>query len=280
MNPSTRAACVIGYPAKHSRSPKLHGHWLERYGVDGDYRIEEIEPEHFQAFLLNLSQHGYVGANVTMPHKDAALKLSEPDERALGIGAANTLWLDKGNLRSTNTDVDGFVGALDSAAPGWHDRITSAVVLGAGGAGRAVVYGLLERGLTAVHVVNRTYTKATALREAYGSSVEPAHWEDLPKLLEGASLLANATSLGMDGQPTLGIDLSTLAADAIVSDIVYVPLKTPLLAAAEERGFTTTNGLEMLLHQAVGGFKLWFGVRPEVTRELYELMAADIPATS
>jgi shikimate dehydrogenase len=279
MNPSTRAACVIGYPAKHSRSPKLHGHWLERYGLDGVYRIEEIEPEHFQAFLLNLAERGYVGANVTMPHKDAALKLSEPDERALGIGAANTLWLDKGNLRSTNTDVDGFVGALDAAAPGWHDRISSAVVLGAGGAGRAVVYGLLERGLSSVHVVNRTYAKAAALREAFGTAVEPAHWDDLPMLLKGATLLANATSLGMQGQPALEIDLSTLADDAIVSDIVYVPLKTPLLAAAEERGLTTTNGLEMLLHQAVGGFHLWFGVRPEVTRELYDLMAADIPTT-
>lgn len=279
MNPSTRAVCVIGYPAKHSRSPKLHGHWIERYGIDGDYRIEEIEPERFQEFLENLSGHGYVGANVTMPHKDAALKLSEPDERALKISAANTLWLDYGTLRSTNTDVDGFVGALDAAAAGWHDRISSAVVLGAGGAGRAVVYGLLERGLSTVYVVNRTLSKATALKEAYGSAVEPVQWDDLPKLLKGAELLANATSLGMQEQPALEIDISPLADNAIVSDIVYVPLKTPLLAAAEERGLTTTNGLEMLLHQAVGGFHLWFGVRPEVTGELYDLMAADFPTT-
>ena len=279
MSPSTRAACVIGYPARHSRSPKLHGHWIERYGVDGAYRIEEIEAKHFEEFVLNLSAHGYVGANVTMPHKDAALKLSQPDAKAQDIGAANTLWLDGDNLRSTNTDVDGFVGALDAAAPGWHERIESAVVLGAGGASRAVVYGLLERGLSRVHVVNRTFSKVETLRKAYGPAVEPAHWEDLPELLEGAGLLANATPLGMHGQPELVLDLSPLADSAVVSDIVYVPLKTPLPAAAEERGLTTSNGLEMLIHQAVRGFELWFGVCPEVTQKLYDLMAEDIPAT-
>ena len=277
MSSSTRAACVIGYPAKHSRSPKLHGHWLERHGVDGDYRIEEIAPENFEAFLLNFSANGYIGANVTMPHKDEALRLSVPDEKATKIGAANTLWLDQGTLRSTNTDCDGFVGALDSASPGWAKRTSSAVVLGCGGAGRAVIYGLLDRGISTVNVVNRTYAKAADLRDAYGSSIEPAHWDDLPELLNGANLLVNTTSLGMQGQPALKIDLSTLATDAVVSDIVYVPLKTPLLAAAEARGLTTANGLQMLLHQAVGGFNLWFGTRPEVTTELYDLMSADIP---
>ena len=176
MSSSTRAACVIGYPAKHSRSPKLHGHWLERHGVDGDYRIEEIAPENFEAFLLNFSANGYIGANVTMPHKDEALRLSVPDEKATKIGAANTLWLDQGTLRSTNTDCDGFVGALDSASPGWDKRTSSAVVLGCGGAGRAVIYGLLDRGISTVNVVNRTYAKAADLRDAYGSSIEPAHW--------------------------------------------------------------------------------------------------------
>ena len=277
MNSSTRAACVIGYPAKHSRSPKLHAHWLERYGVDGDYRIEEIAPENFETFLLNLSANGYVGANVTMPHKDEALRLSEPDEKASKIGAANTLWLDQGILRSTNTDCDGFVGALSAASPGWEKHMSSAVVLGCGGAGRAVIYGLLERGVSTVHVVNRTYAKAAALRDAYGSSVEPANWDDLSELLNDTKLLVNTTSLGMQGQPTLKIDLSTLATDAVVSDIVYVPLKTPLLAAAEARGLTTANGLQMLLHQAVGGFNLWFGTRPKVTTELYELMSSGIP---
>lgn len=276
MTATKRAACVIGWPAKHSRSPKLHGHWLQRYGIDGAYRIEEVRPEEFAAFVQNLGARGYVGANITMPHKDAALALSEPDERARAVGAANTLWLDHGRLRSTNTDVEGFIGALDAAAPGWNERIESAVVLGAGGAARAVVYGLIERDVKQIHVANRTFEKAEAFRERFGPSVRPAHWRDLPRLLDGAKLLVNATSLGMKGQPDLVIDLSVLADDAVVSDIIYVPLKTPLLAAAEQRGLKTSNGLDMLLHQAVRGFQLWFGVRPVVTRELFELLAADI----
>src|SRR5712671_1913040 len=138
---NTRASCVIGWPAKQSRSPKLHGYWIKRHGIDGDYRIEEVTPEAFPAFITNLAENGYVGANITMPHKDAALALSDPDDRARTIGAANTLWIDNGRLRSTNTDVTGFLGSLDVAAPGWDGRGESAVVLGAGGAARAVVYG-------------------------------------------------------------------------------------------------------------------------------------------
>jgi len=272
-----RAACVIGYPAKHSRSPTLHGYWIKRYGIDGDYRIEEIAPENFDTFVTNLAGHGYVGANVTMPHKDAAFRLSEPDEKARAIGAANTLWLDGDVLRATNTDGDGFVGSLDAAAAGWDNRVNNAVVLGAGGASRSIVYALLERGISKVHVVNRTLAKAEATRDAYGAGVEPAQWHDLPALLKDAGLLINATSLGMYGHGELDIDLAPLGGDAIISDIVYVPLKTPLLAAAEARGLTTSNGLQMLLHQAVRGFELWFGLRPEVTLEQYDLMAADIP---
>ena len=233
MTTAQRASCVIGWPAKHSRSPMLHGYWIKRHGIDGDYRIEERSPEEFKAFVTNLAANGYVGANVTMPHKDAALALSEPDDRARAVGAANTLWLDQGNLRSTNTDVEGFIGALDAASPGWDGRTESAVVLGAGGASRAVVYGLIERGIKTIHVANRTFEKAEAFRDRFGPSVKPAHWADLPSLLRGSKLLVNATSLGMKGQPPLSIDLSTLADDAVVSDIIYVPLKTPLLVAAE-----------------------------------------------
>jgi shikimate dehydrogenase len=276
MTAMQRAACVIGWPARHSRSPKLHGYWIKRYKIDGDYRIEEVHPEDFPAFVGSLAAHGYVGGNVTMPHKDAAFALSEPDARAKAVGAANTLWLDGGRLRSTNTDVEGFIGALDAAAPGWDKRTESAVVLGAGGAGRAVVYGLVERGIGTIHVVNRSYEKAAAFRERFGPSVHPARWTDVPRLLAGARLLANATSLGMKGQPELEIDLSTLPRDAVVSDIVYIPLRTGLLAAAEQRGLATSDGLSMLLHQAVRGFELWFGVRPEVTSELRELLVADI----
>ena len=160
MSAPQRAACVIGYPAKHSRSPMLHGYWIKQHGLDADYRAEEIAPEHIEAFLLDLAGQGYVGANVTMPHKDIALALSAPDERARAVGAANTLWLDNGKLCSTNTDIEGFVGSLDAAAPGWQGRTKKAVVLGAGGAGRAVIYGLIERGVSTIHVVNRTLAKA------------------------------------------------------------------------------------------------------------------------
>ncbi len=279
MTTAQRASCIIGWPAKHSRSPKLHGYWIKRYNIDADYRTEERSPEEFSAFVRNLAAHGYVGANVTIPHKDAALALSEPDDRARAVGAANTLWLDNGRLRSTNTDVEGFIEALDAAAPAWDERTESAVVLGAGGAGRAIVYGLIERGINTIHVVNRTLEKAQHFRDRFGATVHPAHWSVLPRLLEGSKLLVNATSLGMQGQPELTIDLSTLAPDAVVSDIVYVPLKTPLLIAAEQRGLVTSNGLDMLLHQAVRGFELWFGVRPEVTTELFDMLSADIAKT-
>ena len=274
-----RSACVIGYPAKHSRSPMLHGHWIKRYNIDGDYRAEEISPDDIVAFIGDLAGRGYVGANITMPHKDVAFELSNPDERAVAVGAANTLWFDGTVLRSTNTDVEGFIGALDAASPNWDKGMTDAVVLGAGGAGRAVVYGLIERGIRTVHVVNRTLDKAQALRDRFGESVQPTTWSELPDLLSGARLLANTTSLGMHGQPPLEIDITPLADDAVVSDIVYVPLTTPLLSAAQARGLATSNGLDMLLHQAVRGFELWFGIRPEVTKELYDLLAADIEAS-
>jgi shikimate dehydrogenase len=266
----------MGWPARHSRSPKLHGYWIRRYGIDGDYRVAEVPPEEFPAFVQNLAKNGYVGGNVTMPHKDVAFALSEPDERARAVGAANTLWLDNGILRSTNTDVEGFIGALDANAPGWDRTTGTAVVLGAGGASRAVIYGLIERGLKTIHVVNRTAAKAEASKERFGPAVHPATWEDVPHLLAGARLLINATSLGMKGQPELKIDLSPMAKDAVVSDIVYLPLPTRLLEDARQRGFRTSDGLDMLLYQAVRGFSLWFGIKPEVTRELREMLAADV----
>jgi shikimate dehydrogenase len=271
-----KKACVIGYPAKHSRSPKLHGYWIERYGIDAEYLAEEIAPEEVAAFITGLADHGYVGANVTMPHKEIALELSDADDRARAVGAANTLWFEDGRLKSTNTDVEGFVGALDAAAPGWDARTDVAVVLGAGGGARAVVYGLIERGVAEIRVVNRTVAKAEALRERFGQSVHAVAWGDLDRALEGAQLLVNATSLGMHGEAPLAVDLAPLGQSAVVADIVYVPLRTNLLEAAGAKRLATSNGLEMLLHQAVRGFERWFGVRPEVTREIYDLLAADI----
>ncbi len=280
MTTKPRAACVIGYPARHSRSPKLHGYWIVKYGLEANYRAEEVAPDDAAEFITNLKSHGYVGANVTMPYKDLAFQLSEPDQRATAVNAANTLWFDEGGvLRSTNTDVEGFLGALDATAPGWDQRTETAIVLGAGGAGRAVTYGLVERGIDEIHVVNRTIAKAESLREKFGRMIRPATWDDLPALLDDADLLVNATSLGLHGGEPLDIDIAPMSADSVVADIVYVPLKTPLLADAEARGLATSNGLDMLLHQAVRGFELWFGRRPEVTRELYDLLAADIEAS-
>jgi len=276
MSEGVRAACVIGWPIKHSRSPLIHGYWIRLHGLAADYRLEAVPPEKFEEFIRNLSAHGYVGANVTIPHKEAALALSEPDDRALAVGAANTLWYDSGRLRSTNTDVEGFTGNLDAAVPGWELRASEAVVLGAGGSARAVVYGLIERGIGRINVVNRTLDRAHALRDRFGAAVQPCNWSALPHLLGRAGLLVNTTSLGMTGQPPLDIDLAPLPRQAVVADLVYAPLDTALLQAARARGLLTADGLGMLLHQAVRGFQLWFGVRPEVTPELRTLVEADL----
>ncbi|MCA6109925.1 shikimate dehydrogenase [Bradyrhizobium cenepequi] len=273
-----RAACLIGWPAAHSRSPLIHHYWLRKLGIEGGYNIEAIPPEGFAEFVLHLSTHGFVGANVTIPHKERALALSLPDERARAVGAANTLWYEGGELCSTNTDVEGFINNLDASAPGW-DQATEALVLGAGGAARAVVFGLLDRGMTRIHLVNRSIDRACALADQFGSRVEPAIWDTLADLLPRARLLVNTTSLGMHGQPALALDVGLLPPNAVVADLVYVPLKTPLLAAAEARGLKTADGLGMLLHQAVRGFELWFGQRPQVTPELRALVEDDLTKT-
>jgi shikimate dehydrogenase len=272
------AACLIGWPAAHSRSPIIHHHWLHRFGIAGGYNIEAVPPEGFAEFVQNLSHHGFVGANVTIPHKERALLLTEPDERARSVGAANTLWYEGETLRSTNTDIEGFINNLDASAPGW-DVADEAVVLGAGGSSRAVVFGLLERGLKRVHLVNRTAGRAQALADQFGARVSPRGWEALGELLPRAQLLVNTTSLGMKGQPSLEIDVGLLPAQATVADLVYVPLDTPLLTAARARGLRTADGLGMLLHQAVRGFELWFGRRPEVTSELRQLVEVDLAAS-
>lgn len=276
MPTSLRAACIIGWPVRQSRSPKLHGFWLKALGIDGAYRAEERRPEEFADFVRHLSAHGYVGANVTMPHKDAAFGLSEADACARAVGAANTLWLAGDRLCSTNTDVEGFVAALDERAPGWAERGGRTVVLGAGGAGRAIVYGLLSRGVRAITIVNRSRDKADDLCARFGSDVVAADWADLPRALAGATLLVNGTSLGMTGKDPLVLDISQMHARAIVADVVNVPLVTPLLAAAQARGFVTSNGLDMLMHQGVRGFELWFGVRPRVTADLRAMLEDDI----
>ena len=278
MTEDFRAACVIGWPAGHSRSPLIHNYWIRQHGLTAEYRREAVPPEEFADFIASWRERGYVGANVTLPHKEAALKLSQPDDRAEAVGAANTLWLDSGVLRSTNTDVEGFTANLDAAAPGWDSGLENAMVLGAGGAARAVVFALLQRGAQRVYVANRTFDRAEAFRPRFGERVHPLPWREVNGLLADAQLLTNATSLGMAGQPELDIDVTKLPRNAVVTDIVYTPLETPLLAAAGKRGLRTADGLGMLLHQAVRGFSLWFGVQPQVTPELRALVEADLRA--
>jgi shikimate dehydrogenase len=274
----TPAACLIGWPAAHSRSPLIHHYWLRMLGIEGGYVIEAVPPDEFKDFLFRLSFRGFVGANVTIPHKELALSLSKPDTRARAVGAANTLWFENGELCSTNTDVEGFINNLDACADGW-DTCEEALVLGAGGASRAVLYGLLDRGIKRVHLANRTMTRAQALADQFGERVVPVAWDALGGLLPRAGLLVNTTSLGMKGQPPLELDVGRLPPHAVVADLVYVPLDTPLLTASRARGLKTADGLGMLLHQAVRGFELWFGRRPEVTAELRALVEADLTST-
>jgi len=276
--PNPPAACLIGWPAAHSRSPLIHHYWLRTLGIAGGYVIEAVPPDEFKDFIFRLSLRGFAGANVTMPHKERALALSKPDARARAVGAANTLWFENGELCSTNTDVEGFINNLDACVDGW-DRAEDALVLGAGGAAHAVLFGLLERGIKRVHLANRTVERARALADQFGASVSPVAWDALSDLLPRAGLLVNTTSLGMKGQPPLELDVGRLPSHAVVADLVYVPLDTPLLAAARAHGLRTADGLGMLLHQAVRGFELWFGRRPEVTAELRALVEADLTNT-
>jgi shikimate dehydrogenase len=277
MTTTAPAACIIGWPVDHSRSPLIHNYWLKTYGIAGEYRREAVAPEHFSSFVQSLAARGYVGANVTVPHKEAALDYSLPDDRARAVGAANTLWIDDGGfLQSTNTDVEGFLNNLDACAPGFDRGLDHAVVLGAGGAARAVVYGLLGRDVPRITVVNRTEHRAAALRLRFGERVHAAPWETLNDLLGETALLINTTTLGMAGQPEVAADVGRLPSHAIVADLVYVPLITPLLRAAQARGLRTADGLGMLLHQAVRGFTLWFGRKPEVTAELRAAVEADL----
>jgi shikimate dehydrogenase len=279
MNARPRAACVVGWPVAHSRSPLIHKYWLKCYGIAGEYRREAVPPEQFADFAGALAARGYAGANVTVPHKEAALALSQPDERARAVGAANTLWLDHGVLRSTNTDVEGFLDNLDACAPQWDRGLAKAVVLGAGGAARGVICGLIGRGIAHITVVNRTPSRAEVLRRRFGKAVHPVDWADT-SVLADAGLLVNATTLGMAGQPELPLDVRPLPGHAVVAELVYVPLVTPLLRAARARGLRAADGLGMLMYQAVPGFALWFGRVPEVTAELRAVLEADLGASA
>ena len=276
-------ACIIGWPVAHSRSPLIHGYWLGKYGIVGSYDKQPVRPGEVAQFLARLRERGFAGCNVTLPHKQAAFATAvRKHAAARAVGAANTLWFEDGELACDNTDSAGFLSHLAAAAPGFSPReCGAALILGAGGAARAIVHALLSAGVGEVRLFNRTRARADQVAAFFGSPVEAYAWSELAQRSGDAGILVNATTLGMHGGGgVLSIDLAVLPARCVVADLVYVPLVTPLLAAAKARGLTTVDGLGMLLHQAVPGFEKWFGVRPQVTSELRALLTADIERQS
>jgi shikimate dehydrogenase len=276
MSTGLRRACVMGHPVAHSRSPLIHNYWLKQLGIPGAYELKDVTPEAFPAFVADLAGHGYVGGNVTVPHKEAAFRAcAARDPAAEAIGAVNTLWLENGRLVGGNSDAHGFIANLDERAPGWNVPGCRAVLLGAGGAGRSAAYALRQRGIE-VHVVNRTRERAEELALRFAPRVHAHAFDELPRLLPHADLLVNCTSLGLAGKAPLAVDLAPLKPRAVVCDVIYVPLETALLAAARRRGHRTVDGLGMLLQQAGYGFRKWFGGDPRVTPELRALLEADL----
>lgn len=275
----TVRVCITGQPVTYSRSPLLHGYWLKAYGIDGAYEREEVPPAVAADFYKSLAARGYAGCNVTAPNKEIAFSvLDEADESAAALGAANTLWLEDGRLCGASTDGYGFIANLDASAPGWDGGRSTALVLGAGGASRAVVHALVARGFERVVLANRTLERAEAIAGLFGPKVHPLALEKAEGVMGDADILVNCTSLGMKGSAPLDLNLTRLMPEAVVSDIVYVPLVTPLLKAAGALGFRTVDGLGMLLHQGVPGFARWFGVTPEVTDDLRAVLVEDLRA--
>jgi len=263
-------AAVLGHPVAHSRSPALHGHWLARYDIPGHYIPLDVAPDDLRQALRQLPSLGFVGANVTIPHKEAALALATTaTDRAKAIGAANTLTFgEDGAIHADNTDGYGFLANLTAGAPDWRPGSGTALVLGAGGAARGILHALVEAGQADILLANRTREKARRLADDLGSSVQVIDWDAAKDALPDTTLLVNTTALGMDGQAPLTLDLSDLPTSCTVTDIVYVPLETPLLKSARAHGCAVVDGLGMLLHQAAPGFEAWFGRAPEVDDEL------------
>lgn len=269
-------AGVIGCPVAHSKSPLLHGHWLRTYDIQGHYVPLHVEPADLEATIRMMPKMGFVGANVTIPHKEAVMAIAdEITERASQIGAANTLvFRADGTILADNTDGYGFITNLMQGAPNWEPAAGPAVVLGAGGACRAVIASLLEAGVTDIILTNRTRDRAEQLRSDFGSKVRVVDWDQAANVLEEGKLVVNTTSLGMTGKPKLQIPLEGLRSDAVVTDLIYTPLQTDLLQHAEKIGCTTVDGLGMLIHQAVPGFEQWFGTRPDVTEATRAMILA------
>lgn len=274
--PSIPLAGVIGAPVAHSRSPALHGYWLRKYGIRGYYVPLEVPQSALEDVLRAMPRMGFVGANVTIPHKETALRLADTvTDRAALIGAANTLiFRSDGKIHADNTDGYGFLENLRQGAPGWRADAGPCAVLGAGGAARAVVASLIEAGAEEIRLTNRTRNRAEALRAEFGTKVTVVDWVQAGNAIEEAATVVNTTSLGMVGKSEFRVPLDGLSPDAVVTDLVYTPLDTALLIRAREIGCRTVDGLGMLLHQAVPGFERWFGVKPEVDAALREAVLA------
>ena len=268
--PAPPRAFVIGHPIKHSRSPLIHGSWLASHEIEGSYEAIDVAPEALPGFMAQLRAGKWRGGNVTIPHKEAVFALCDAvDPLAEKIGAANTLVRrEDGTIWGTNTDYVGFLNNLDQQAPGWSGTVSRAIVLGAGGASRAILVALIERGIGDIRLLNRSTDKAEALATSFGGGIVPGPLADFAALAPEAGLVVNTTAIGMHGTRFEHLDLGVLPDTALVTDIVYTPLVTPLLADAAARGLRVVDGLGMLLHQAVPGFEAWFGLRPEVTPEL------------
>lgn len=270
-----KLAGVMGWPVAHSRSPLLHGYWLEKYAIDGAYVPLPVAPEHFGQALRMLSRLGFRGVNVTVPHKEAALKaVDTADHQARLIGAVNTVVMrEDGSLEGRNTDGIGFLAQLQERAPAWQGAMGPVAVIGAGGAARAIVATLKAVGVPEIRLVNRTLARAEALALAFGYPLKVVPWINRAGALRDVTLVVNTSSLGMTGSPDLDLELIGLRPGAAVFDCVYNPLQTPLLAQARQRGYVPVDGLGMLIHQARPGFKAWFGIEPEITDELRALVA-------
>ncbi len=272
-----KSACVIGWPIAHSRSPIIHGYWLRKYAIDGVYTKQPVPPEELTHFLASLKVRGFAGCNVTVPHKEAAFAAAQiRSPSAVAVGAANTLWFEGEALACANTDTYGFMANLDRSAPKWRDVEGPVLVLGAGGSARAVIYGLLDSGRRDVRVCNRSIDRAEDIARHFGAGVSARPWSARNDNVACASLIVNTTTLGLNGVGDPEIDFGIAKKNAVVADLVYVPLETPFLRSARTHGLVGVDGLGMLLHQAVPGFEKWFGVRPEVSSELYALVAENI----
>ncbi len=270
-----KVAGVMGWPVGHSRSPRLHSYWLARHGIDGAYVPLAVAPENLEHAVRGLSALGFAGANVTIPHKEAVMPfLDDLDPAAERIGAVNTIVVQDGRLFGRNTDGFGFLENLNAGAPDWRADAGPAVVIGAGGAAKAVAWALLDAGVPALQIVNRTAARAEALADALDATAQVTAWESRHEALGGAALVVNTSALGMTGHPALDLDVGRLAGTAVVNDIVYQPLETPLLAAARARGLTAVEGIGMLLHQGRPGFHAWFGVDPMVDADLRDYVLA------